>query len=95
MTAIDPLSTGSIAPRATANLVRVVAVMRALYRAWRSRRDIARLAELSDHQLADIGLTRDDIRVARRAPLATDPTTGLAALIKERGRTQEAARRVC
>jgi uncharacterized protein YjiS (DUF1127 family) len=43
------------------------------FRSWRSRRGILPLAEFDDHLLADIGLTRDDVRRALDLPLSHDP----------------------
>lgn len=39
---------------------------------WR-RRTLHRLALLEDHVLADIGLSRHDVMMARRLPLSIDP----------------------
>lgn len=41
-----------------------------------------RLMELDDHQLADIGLTRNDVRRALNLGLGEDPTTQLAHLAR-------------
>jgi len=43
-----------------------------------NRYNVKALDELDDYQLADIGLTRDDLREAFRTPLLTDPTLKLA-----------------
>ena len=45
---------------------------RRLYRAIKHRRDIAFLAGQDDYMLADIGLTRDDLRHAVAQPLFLD-----------------------
>lgn len=53
-------------------------------RVWRlvvavkHRRALAHLAELDDQMLADIGLTRSDLRDAYSEPLWRDPTSLLA-----------------
>ncbi|MEE4235533.1 MAG: DUF1127 domain-containing protein [Anderseniella sp.] len=39
----------------------------------RNRNELSMLAEMTDHQLADIGLTRDDVKSALSAPLGCDP----------------------
>ena len=51
--------------------------IRAMGRAWRvlqNRRQTMKLFELSDHQLADIGLSRTDIHRAMQLPLFADPS---------------------
>jgi len=40
-----------------------------------ARRELARLADLDDRMLADIGLTRSDLLVAGSAPLWQNPTS--------------------
>jgi uncharacterized protein YjiS (DUF1127 family) len=63
----------------------------ALYRAFVNRRALYRLGEMSDIELADIGLSRSDLFVVRSAPAHTDPTARLGALAYI-NRTQDAAR---
>ncbi len=48
-----------------------------LYTAIKHRRDIASLAGQDDHLLADIGLTRDDVRHAIAQPTWRDPSATL------------------
>jgi uncharacterized protein YjiS (DUF1127 family) len=55
-----------------------------LLRAWKNRRAFYRLGELSDAELADIGLTRSDLHVAIAAPFASDPTARLRDMAAER-----------
>ena len=50
----------------------------------RSRRDTRILARLDDHMLADIGLTRGDLRDAFSEPVWRDPTAILASRAHER-----------
>ncbi|MCY0093881.1 DUF1127 domain-containing protein [Hoeflea ulvae] len=50
----------------------------ALVRVLLNRRIAGKLQQLSDHQLADIGLTRGDVRCGMSMPFNTDPTTELA-----------------
>jgi len=45
-------------------LVEVISLPLVLLRALRNRREIATLHDFSDAQLADIGLTRDDLRAS-------------------------------
>jgi uncharacterized protein YjiS (DUF1127 family) len=49
-----------------------------------NRRDAMRLASLDDRMLADIGLTRSDLRDAYAEPLWHDPTDVLARRAAER-----------
>lgn len=60
--------------------------------AWKNRREVYRLGEFSDTQLADIGLTRSDLHVVVDLPLGRDPTVHLGA-IAARHREAEAAAR--
>jgi len=45
-----------------------------LYKTIKHRRDVAPLADQDDHLLADIGLTRDDVRRAIAQPIWRDPS---------------------
>ena len=57
-----------------------VDVVSAIVRVIRHRHETARLLELNDHQLSDIGLSRNDvIRALNTSPLH-DPTNELARL---------------
>ena len=47
------------------------------YKAARNRRTIAALNEQDDYLLADIGLTRRDVRSAMAEPIWRDPTATL------------------
>ena len=40
---------------------------------WRNRGQVAKLVEFDDHMLADIGLTRRDVREALDLPFSHDP----------------------
>jgi uncharacterized protein YjiS (DUF1127 family) len=66
-------------------------------RSMRNRREIYRLGEMSDVELADIGLRRTDLHVALRSPFGIDPTASLKATAATRAMLadEEAARRVC
>jgi alanine dehydrogenase len=62
-----------------------------LTRCWRGfvagikhRRDLSRLADLDDHMLADIGLTRSDLHVAHCEPFWRDPTSVLEGRVSDR-----------
>ena len=78
--------------RAARRLLRVVADA---WRALMNRRAFYRLGELSDAELADIGLTRADLHVAFDGPLGSDPTVRLRVIVHKRfDAVEEYARRV-
>src|SRR5690349_15260131 len=58
-------------------ICRVSSGAKQLYRAVKHRRDMAALADYDDYLLADIGLTRDDVRYAVVGPFWRDPTATL------------------
>jgi uncharacterized protein YjiS (DUF1127 family) len=66
------------------------ALLMLVQRLWRfillvkRRQELTRLAELDDHLLADIGITRSDLAVAGREPLLRDPTKLLAQRARDR-----------
>jgi uncharacterized protein YjiS (DUF1127 family) len=62
----------------------VVVRVRELVSAHRNRNEAAALAAFDDRMLADIGLTRSDLRDAMSAPLWHDPTNLLRARALER-----------
>ena len=62
-------------------------------RAWKNRREFYHLGEMSDAELADIGLTRSDLSVAVDLPFGSDPTAHLGALAEARLREVEAMAR--
>ena len=96
MTALDH-HTHAIAAerRMVAAVSRVANGFRALLRALINRREVNRLGDLSDHELADIGLMRTDLVVAMRSPMSIDPTARLSDIARERYLTEDGARRVC
>jgi len=57
---------------------------RAIWQIVESRKELARLADRDDRMLADIGLARCDLHVARSAPLWQDPTSILKRRVKRR-----------
>jgi uncharacterized protein YjiS (DUF1127 family) len=62
---------GSRAPAGVLpTLVRDVA---GAFRAWTKRRHLKTLSDFDDHMLADIGVTREDVRWALDLPFAYDP----------------------
>jgi uncharacterized protein YjiS (DUF1127 family) len=62
----------------------VVARARQAAEIVKSRRDAVILAGLDDHMLADIGLTRGDLRDAFSESVWRDPTTILVSRVNER-----------
>lgn len=61
------------------------ATLAALLRRYMERRDIARLADLDDHLLADLGLERNDVRWALNQPFADNATLALEQIARQRG----------
>jgi uncharacterized protein YjiS (DUF1127 family) len=47
--------------------------LRSLVRNWKARKKFAKLNLLDDHQLKDIGLTREQLRRVATLPLSVDP----------------------
>ena len=72
---------------------RVVNVIRNVYTAWKNRRDFYRLGEMSDAQLADIGLARSDLNVVVDLRFGSDPTVYLGSIAEARRREIEACAR--
>ena len=62
---------GTTAPGPAA---RMLATLGRLFRAYHNRCAVAGLDGFSDHQLADIGLTRGDLRDGLAEPFWRDPT---------------------
>lgn len=96
MTALDHRNVAIAAGRTpgAAWARRVAELVMRIRRLFRNRAAMRHLSELSDHELADIGLTRDDLRIVGRLPVATDPTVRLSELAAARLRPEDAARRV-
>jgi len=75
--------------------MRVLNAVADAYRAWKNRRAFYRLGEMSDAELADIGLTRADLHVAIAVPFGRDPTAKLRVIASERADTiEDLARKV-
>ncbi|WP_081964006.1 DUF1127 domain-containing protein [Hoeflea sp. BAL378] len=70
-----PASSAAVGP---GSLAAVSGKMKALLRALFNRRVVGNLEQLSDHELSDIGLTREDLRFGRSVPFNSDPTAELA-----------------
>ena len=69
-----------------ANAVAGIVVDRArqVFRFFKNRHDAVMLASLDDRMLADIGLTRGDVRDAFSEPVWRDPTAILVSRVHER-----------
>ncbi len=92
MTASDCTETQTSRPLAL-NLVSIVtAKVAALFRAVRNRREMYHLGQMSDVELADIGLRRGDLFAVTEIPLAVDPTGRLNAITAKRAREQAMGR---
>jgi uncharacterized protein YjiS (DUF1127 family) len=95
MTTLDHFSsTPRFAPRPNV-IVRAAQALLNLYTAFKNRRQFYRLGELSDAELADIGLTRADLHVAVTSPFAIDPTASLSVVVRRRMSEEQAARSTC
>lgn len=80
-TAVRKMELGLFAPRAATLDVVVTSVakgFRTFLRRIANRIAANRLSEMDDHQLADIGLTRSDLKNALDTGLTSDPTIRLA-----------------
>ncbi|MEW6454693.1 MAG: DUF1127 domain-containing protein [Pseudomonadota bacterium] len=64
-----------------------------VFRAAKNRHSASMLARLDDRMLADIGLTRSDLRDAYAEPLWEDPTTMLARRAAERRMSRKPSRK--
>lgn len=96
MTALDHQTHVLAAGSRTADVVaRVANGARALLRWFSGKHAVNRLCDLSDHELTDIGLTRADLAMVRRAPFGADPTSRLAEIAHERASIERGARQVC
>ena len=89
MTTIDFATETSRITSRPAVATRVANTIANVYRAWKNRRAFYRLGEMSDAELADIGLTRADLHVAIDVPFGCDPTVKLRAIASDRADTIE------
>ena len=62
----------------------IVATLVRLWTRFQNRRDVARLLELDDHMLKDLGIARGDVFEALSEPAVADPSELLAASASER-----------
>ncbi|MET2828376.1 DUF1127 domain-containing protein [Mesorhizobium shangrilense] len=95
MTTLDFATETSRITSRPAVAMRVANTVFNFYRAWKNRRAFYRLGEMSDSELADIGLTRADLHVAIDVPFGSDPTVRLRSIAVERAETiEDLARKV-
>lgn len=75
---------------------RAVGAVFKLYRTWKNRRQFYRLGEMSDAELADIGLLRSDLHFVVDLPFGADPTKQLNSIVSARTElaVEDMARRV-
>ena len=89
-TSIVPSITAAQAYERRSRSGRIVpALIRLLFwplRVARARAEFAKLAALSDHELRDIGLSRQDLRDVTALALDEDPTHRLARTVAQRRR---------
>jgi uncharacterized protein YjiS (DUF1127 family) len=92
MTATECTETHASRPLAQ-NLVSIATGKVAkLFRAVRNRREMYHLGQMSDVELADIGLRRGDLFAVSEIPLAVDPTGRLGAIASSRVRNDAVGR---
>jgi len=73
--------------------LRLARTISEMWRLWSNRRAMRRLSDLTDWELVDIGLTREDIALAYDGPIFDDPTRRLEQIARERARDEGVARR--
>jgi uncharacterized protein YjiS (DUF1127 family) len=96
MTALDHTTHAiSAAPRTVATVARLMEALRLFFHTRKNRREVKYLAQMTDYQLADIGLMRADLEVVMHGPLKLDPTSRLSHYARERYTIECTARRVC
>jgi uncharacterized protein YjiS (DUF1127 family) len=88
MTAITSLLDPSASSPWRASIAAAARWIRQFVQAYRNRRGAATLAGFDDRMLADIGLTRSDVRDAFAEPLWQDPTELLRSRALERRRAR-------
>ncbi|WP_163273115.1 DUF1127 domain-containing protein [Chelativorans alearense] len=82
--------TATARPGFAARLVRAATEA---WRLWNNRRAMSQLNELSDWELQDIGLSREDIMRAYEGPILDDPTRRLQEITRTRAKAEAMMRR--
>jgi len=80
----SPTSLSKIGAGLMAAANQLLGLIRPILRMVKHRRDAAVLASLDDRMLADLGLTRGDLRDALSGPFWRDPTALLVSRVRER-----------
>jgi len=80
----SPTSLSKIGSGLMAAANQLLGLIRPILRMAKHRRDAAVLASLDDRMLADLGLTRSDLRDALSGPFWRDPTALLVSRVRER-----------
>lgn len=93
MTTLDHSTSLHAAPR-HGWATRAINTVSGYYRSWKNRREFMRLGQMSDAELADIGLRRADLHAAVGLPFGIDPTVRLYDVVRARNE-EHVARRVC
>jgi uncharacterized protein YjiS (DUF1127 family) len=78
MTRIAPGTRGSTFTMALAGIM--LSAVKRMFVAIRNRRQVARLTDLDERTLKDIGLTRSEVMAALDQPLLRDPSMHLASV---------------
>lgn len=89
MSAFDFVTSASRTASRPAVATRVANTVANFYRTWKNRSAFNQLDEMTNAELADIGLTRTDLRIAANVPFGSDPTLKLRSLSDRRARTAE------
>lgn len=84
MNTIDCTQTPIRRPLALTLAAQVLAKVGDVMNAYRNRREFYRLGQMSDLELADIGLRRGDLYAVSENTLTLDPTSRLGALAEGR-----------
>ena len=74
----------------TSILSRFARALNSLVKAFKDRRQVMKLAECDDRMLADIGLTRCDVRSALEEPMHQSPSWVLVRSVDQRARFDRA-----
>ncbi len=90
MTTIDCPESTVRQPLALTLAAGIVAKVADLFRALRNRREFYHLGQMSDLELADIGLRRGDLHAVSSEALVIDPTGRLGAIADGRIRENSA-----
>ena len=89
---VVPIAAGILARVLAALLSSSAKVLKTVARVLRHRREANVLARLDRHMLADIGITRSDLRDAFSSPIWEDPTALLSDRVNERRHNRPSSR---